>query len=239
MKISIALQATIFCLMSTQLFARGIEAISVNDACRAAISETENHLNLAPENWFAGQRRSQVEYEQRIRDIEVNEGVMSSSLVPELTGFAMMEQESGNLQSSAALFERALYIVRANEGLYSTRQLPLIDSIIEVNSKIGEWEKVANSYDLMNWLYSRNYDKNDPGQLHALKRLRRWYMESYNKDTGRSLEELFSKSEELYERAIRILWECTGGDEQQTLCFWHSSCCPGAEPVQGVCPLGK
>jgi len=117
--------------------------------------------------------------------------------------------------------------------------LPLIDLLIENNAEQGKWEEVANSYDMMHWLYRRNYSDTDPSQLTTLKRLRRWNRESYNKETGRTLNQIFIKSDKLYEQGLKIMLACTGGSERESLCFWHKSCCADTEGTHGVCPLDR
>jgi hypothetical protein len=100
-------------------------------------------------------------------------------------------------------------------------------------------KQVADSYDMMQWLYRRNYADDDPRQMNAVKRLRRWHMESYNKDTGRSLEKLFTSAETLYKQGLKIMLACTEGNEREALCLWHKSCCADAVPENGICPLDR
>ena len=92
---------------------------------------------------------------------------------------------------------------------------------------------------MLQWLIKRNYANDDPRQLQMLKRLRRWYMESYNKDTGRTLEQLFSNAESVYKQALSIMLSCSQGDKRQNLCFWHKSCCNDAVIENGICPLDR
>lgn len=208
-------------------------------ACSVDSVSKYDHLQYGEEGWFTGNRRAGDEYRERIQQIESDRGVYSYELLPELIGLGLLSQEQFKPAESAEVFERALYIIRVNDGLYSTRQLPLLDLMIASNTTLEEWKQVAKGYDMMYWLYKRNYAKDDPRQLQTLKRLRRWYMESYNKDTGQSLEYLFTSAESLYEQAIRIMWECTGGNDRQTKCFWHKACCANAEATQGICPLDR
>ncbi len=209
----------------------------VQTACSVDSVSKNDHLQYGEEGWFTGNRRAGDEYRERIQQIESDGGVYSYELLPELIGLGLLSQEQSKSAESAEVFERALYIIRANDGLNSTRQLPLLDLMITSNTTLGKWKQVAKSYDMMYWLYKRNFAENEPRQLQTIKRLRRWYMESYNKDTGRSLEELFTSAEGLYEQAIKIMWNCTGGNQRQALCFWHKSCCADAEATYSICPM--
>lgn len=206
-------------------------------ACPDDPGEIAEHSQYVLENWFTTTRRQSDEYLERIQQIESNEGVFSYELIPELIGLGLLYQEQANHAESADAFQRALYIIRVNYGLYSISQLPLLELLINSNSARQQWKQVADSYDMMYWLYRRNYAEIDPRQLPVIKRLRRWYIESYNKDTGRSLNELFTNAEKLYEQGSKIMWACTGGDKRQTACFWHKSCCEGAGTKHGACPV--
>ncbi len=207
------------------------------DQCNSESILENDHMQFVPEDWFVRGSGDAAEYRRAIQKIESDEGVFSYKLVPELIKLGLISLENSEPAESSMLFERALYVIRANDGLYSEKQMAVLDLMITSNSVNNDWEKVANSYDLMSWLYKRNYEENDPRQLQTVKRLRRWYMEAYNKDTGRTLEELFTNSENLYEQGIRIMWECTNGNDRETMCFWHKSCCAGNDTKQGLCPI--
>ena len=235
----ILLVSTMF-LLSQSLFA-GETALPevLKQSCTANQVEVNNHFQLLTEDWLTAERKSYTEYKSKITELESNEGVFSYQLVPELLGLGLVSQEQGQQEESADAFDRALQIVRANDGLYSMKQLPILDLTIESNSLLNNWEQVANDYDRMFWLYRRNYADNDPRQLQGLKRLRRWYIEAYNKETKRSLEDLFSSAEEVYERALKVMWLCAEGDKRQAFCFWHKACCAGTNEEGGYCPVDE
>ncbi|NKB38413.1 MAG: hypothetical protein GKR93_14820 [Gammaproteobacteria bacterium] len=210
---------------------------SNSNTCSVESATAFEHVSLVPDTWFNSDRRNAEEYRERIANIETNSGVFAYEMVPELLGLGISSLEQSDLATSSGAFERALYIIRVNDGLYSTKQLAVLDMMIAANSVNEQWKKVAQNYDLMRWLYKRSFTDDDPRQLATLKRLRTWYMESYNKDTGQTLEQLFTSSEEIYEQAIRIMWNCTGGNEADTLCFWHRACCDDSELDRNMCPL--
>ena len=120
-----------------------------------------SHLQYGEEGWFTGNRRAGDEYRERIHQIESDGGVYSYKLLPELIGLGLLSQEQSKPAESAEVFERALYIIRANDCLYSTRQLPLLDLMIVSNTTLEKWKQVAKSYDMMHWLYKRNFAEND------------------------------------------------------------------------------
>lgn len=227
------------CLLLAPIMADAEDLKTMQMACPSVSGEIDAHSQDVLENWFTMSRRQSEEYLQRIHQIESSEGAFSYELVPELIGLGLLHQEQANHAESADAFQRALHIIRVNDGLYSISQLPVLDLLINSNSALQRWKQVADSYDMMYWLYRRNYAEIDPRQLQVIKRLRRWYVESYNKDTGRTLDELFTNAEGLYDQGLKIMLACTGGNKRQSLCFWHKSCCEGATTTQGVCPLDR
>jgi hypothetical protein len=238
-KITSALIVFISAIHAAPLLAEENQSEPTEITCLSESVDGADHLQGMLETWFTSARKQDDEYLERIRQIESDEGVFDYGLVLELIGLGLLKQEQSSHEESAAAIQRALHIVRVNDGLYSIKQLPLLDLLIESNSALQKWKEVADSYDMMHWLYRRNYSDDDPRQLNTLKRLRRWHRESYNKDTGRSLEELFTKSDELYEQGLAIMLKCTGGNKRETMCFWHKSCCANEEPLQDICPLDR
>jgi hypothetical protein len=179
-KIARVLFISPYFLWSISAVANPDDSESIQMACLAKSNENSAHLQNVLEHWVTTARSGIGDYQARIRELEISGGVFSYELVPELVGLGLVSHEQAKFSESSKAFQRALHIVRVNEGLYSEKQLPLLDLIIENSSAEGEWKQVANSYDMIHWIYRRNYEDSDPRQLQALKRLRRWYMESYN-----------------------------------------------------------
>lgn len=228
----------VYFLFSTPLIAETISIDSKKTLCLAESNNNSANSQQELENWIKLDRRANKEdYEHRINEIEANGGVFDGAMLPELIGLGILHQEQLKHEEAANAFQRALHIIRVNEGLYSTKQLPVIDFLIESNASRQEWKQVADSYDMMYWLFRRNYADDDPRQLQGVKRLRSWYIESYNKDTGRSLEQLFTNAETLYKQGLKIMLNCTDGDQRQSLCLWHKPCCTDAVATHGICLL--
>jgi tetratricopeptide (TPR) repeat protein len=188
--------------------------------------------------WLApDELRSIDEYESSISTIESQQGVYSFSLVPELVGLGHSYRQGEKHSEAAAAYQRALDILKINEGLYSPNQLPLLEILIEENSKIESWEKVSDHYGYLHWLYRRNYDENDVRLLSVLKRIRQWEIDSYNISTGKSLEAQFNTAKALHTQIIDILTTCTD-DRKLAYCYLHNGCCPEASE-DAYCPIDE
>jgi hypothetical protein len=167
--------------------------------------------------------------------LETEGGPRNPQLTPNLLALGLALRAADRHAEAAAAFLRAVFVIRANEGLYTKRQVPVLELLIESAGAAGDWRAVANARDLMAWIYRRSHDPLDPAQLIALRKLRRWYVGAYNKDTGRTLEELFAASRRVTRQAIDILHNC-GGDGRTAVCFFQGACCPETMIVAAGCP---
>ena len=181
-----------------------------------------------------GTSRTRAGYEQAISRIQIQVGAFAYNLVPELVGLGMVEAQSGENADAAQSILRALYIVRMHQGLYSLIQVPLLEMLIKINGHTGHWKDVADEYDHLYWLYRRNYGDNDPRLLPILRRLGRWHINAYNKETGRTLEQHFQAARKMYDKTLSILKAC-GLDRKLAMCFWNKDCCENSGNRQGVC----
>ncbi len=175
------------------------------------------------------------DYEYHIEQLETEAGAYNYDIVPELIGLGLLQQENGEYHLAVDAIQRAILIMRINEGLHSINQIPLLELIIESNIAIEAWEKVTDAYDNMRWLYAKNFAPDDPRLLSVLERIRQWHLEAYNKETGRSLGAHFKVAESLFDQALSIVRNCTN-DDRLAMCFWYEACCEDALPEQGTCP---
>lgn len=175
-------------------------------------------------------------YESKIAYFESENGAFNSRLIPELVGLGLVYRNADMYREASEIFQRTLHLIRVNEGLDSVNQLHVIELLIESNTEINDWEKVADNHDLMYWIYKRNYSLDKPRFLPILKKLRTWYMQSYNKDTGRSLSHLYNSSEKIYNLSMEILGKCTRS-RREALCFWYKGCCEINDSDYAYCPI--
>ena len=78
----------------------------------------------------------------KIQAIESQEGPYSPELLEQLTGLILLYRESGDQSLAAVAIERALQVVRANSGLYSLEQVPLMWLRIEAEAALGNDSEV-------------------------------------------------------------------------------------------------
>lgn len=106
----------------------GVLALAATCAPRAALAQRE----LEPiENDAEQQRLVDTVFEIQSRD-----GPFSPELIEPFTDLALLYEASGERALAAAAIERTLQLLRANQGLFTLDQLPLLEQAIE-NQETG------------------------------------------------------------------------------------------------------
>lgn len=114
-------------------------------ACLAAPCALQAQLTLGP---LADEQRQIVD---RIEDEQARNGPHSPQLVDPLRALTVFYEESGDHDLAAATAERATQVVRANYGLRSLEQVPLLRQWIDNAEAAGDF---AKAWDLEQYLWS-------------------------------------------------------------------------------------
>ena len=207
-------------------------------------AELQMSVTPAPESSLSDVQRGVINerkqlisgYEDLLDDIQKEYGVYDSRLTQELVSLGLAYQAQGEHDDALKAFKRAWHVDRVNAGLYSKSQMGLLEHIIDSHAALEDWRAVADDYDYLHWVYKRNHEPNDPELLPIIKRLRRWHVHAYNRDTGRALTEHFYAADDLYNQGIEII-ESHTGKRELGICFWHPGCCDDDETVKAArCP---
>jgi len=84
---------------------------------------------------------------ERLQLLEQEQGPYSPSLAEPLMDMGRYLQESGDPAQARLLYQRALHVLRVNEGLYSEQQMPLLRSLFVVHRRLGDWRALDGRYD--------------------------------------------------------------------------------------------
>ncbi len=151
-------------------------------------------------------------YLQQVEALEISAGPYAEALAEPLAGLARYQRNNGNLQTAQRLYQRALHIVRINDGLNSNRQLPLVRELLDTYRLAGEMEKLDERYDYFFHLYGQGQPPFTMMRLRAAVEYLRWQREALRSEWGegdnRRLLELYTLNEELL--------SATEGDSQVT-----------------------
>jgi tetratricopeptide (TPR) repeat protein len=102
--------------------------------------------------------RSMSEFERRLEEAQDRYGPYGDALAEPLTGLARGYLASGDLEQATRHYRRALHIVRINDGLYSKRQIPILQQLLGIYRSTGDLESLDQRYDY----YFRLYGSGQP-----------------------------------------------------------------------------
>ena len=112
--------------------------------CALAQPEADEELSVAEsrsalEQWT----RLKEDYEARIAAEQSRNGAFSPALVELLVALGLAHQEYGRNDLAIEVLERALQVRRANDGLYSFEQVPLLRQLMINEAALGRVEQAA------------------------------------------------------------------------------------------------
>lgn len=84
---------------------------------------------------------------ERLLLLEQEQGPYAPSLAEPLMDMGRYLQENGDPAQARLLYQRALHVLRVNEGLYSENQMPLLRSLFAVHRSLGDWQALDGRYD--------------------------------------------------------------------------------------------
>jgi len=144
-------------------------------------------------------------YNEKIEEIETEEGAYSDALSELLLGLGDTYAKLNNLDEAAQSYKRALQVHRVNEGLYDLGQTPLLERLLKVNATLNNHEELESHYDYLLWLHRRNYDNQDSNLLPALIRVASWKLEAYAANPGEGRVRHLYEVDDLFDEALDIL----------------------------------
>jgi len=111
--------------------------------------EPQNYQpQMSPEN--SRQRRStladRAETQAQVRTAEAAEGAYGPGIADPLTNLAELQLERGDTDDAVASLQRAIQLVRVNDGLYSESQLALLRRLIDIYRANGLYSELGDTY---------------------------------------------------------------------------------------------
>ena len=102
---------------------------------------TEAVVDTADDNATAELARDtrSEDYRQAIKDLESNQGAYADQLSEYLLSLGLSLQQSGAHQDAIDAFKRGVHLARINDGLYSARQIPLLQREIASHMALGQY----------------------------------------------------------------------------------------------------
>lgn len=177
-----------------------------------------------PENIKLESSRSISEYQLAIHNLRIKYNPYDTRVGELLLGLGLSYQIVGNHKEAIDVLSDAFLISRVNTGLFTLKDIDMLELILKSHIALGNMEKIDEVYAHMYWIYQRNYEDNDPRWLPILRRLYFWHTENAYLTTSRAYYEHRDIAFEVYDHADQIIFELTG-KKNIADCFWNAQCC--------------
>lgn len=141
----------------------GAAVVATPDADRAAISRYENDIGSTLEDT----------------------GPYSDPLREQYESLGELYQRTGDHEKAIANFENAMHIDRVNDGLFTLRQIPLVENIIESYTAMNNVDEVDDHHEYLFYIQQKSYADDDPRFLAAKEQWADWNVESFLKTGAR------------------------------------------------------
>ena len=135
-------------------------------------------LPLSPDSGFTPSPESMALFQRQLEERQGDGGPYSDTLAEPLTGLARSHLANGDLDEARRLYRQALHIVRVNDGLYSKRQIPILQELLEIYRSTGDLESLDQRYDYYFRLYGAGQPPFSEVRLRAALAYLRWQREA-------------------------------------------------------------
>ena len=139
-------------------------------------------------------------YKAHIESTEEDIGPFAEELIDPLMGLARSYKAIGDYDSSIKATERAQHLSHRHDGVYSLRQLEMMDLLTEINLGSQQAEEANKNQLFSLFISEHNYDKDSLEILTALEKMSHWYVE-----TGQ-----FNRAFETLDRSEQIVTQNRG-----------------------------
>lgn len=160
-------------LSAIALFMQGGHALAQDGAGQPDGADTQRAI--------AHVRRVE-QFEKTISALQSAHGPFDVRLMEPLQGLIGTHIENASFDAAFALLDQQLQIQRINHGLYSAEQIPIIETMLELQSRAGDWPRINDTLQYLSWLYQRDDSLPAEMQLAGLKNIGAWHLRALEQD---------------------------------------------------------
>lgn len=147
-------------------------------------------------------------YRRAIAELEARDGAFSPGLSEELLGLGLALQRNGDHETAIAVFKRGVHVARVTDGLYSERQLALLQGEIASHVALGAYTEADERQRYLYRVQARTLSDRSRGQ--ALMQHALWQRQAYEAGLGEEPFTRLTRMWSLYRLALTELVEAEG-----------------------------
>lgn len=178
------------CSVIPVLLLTGIaSAQSLNIESNSSLSASKSPLTA--ENLKSITESEKSEPWEFFMEMDETLGPWDKALIKPLQELGSFQQRDGQHQEAIGTLSYVWHLTRINYGLYHESQIPLLEAMIESESRLRDWEAVNNHYLYMEHLYSKLYALDDLRLERGLQKVSAWHVSALNINLdGKRMEHL-------------------------------------------------
>ena len=123
-------------------------------------------------------------FRHRIAAIESEYGALDHRLAEKFLSLGLAHRVNGELHHAISALRQALHISRINKGLHHLMHVPIVDLLVDSNTKLFDWAAVERHHRYRYWIHRREVDKNSDDFIDAAIEFATWEIHAYDLDTG-------------------------------------------------------
>lgn len=147
-------------------------------------------------------------YRRAIAALEARDGAFSAGLSEELLGLGLALQRNGDHEAAISVFKRGVHVSRVTEGLYSERQLALLQGEIASHVALGSYTEADERQRYLYRVQARTLSDRSRGK--ALMQHALWQRQAYEAGLGEEPFNRLTRMWSLYRLALSELVEAEG-----------------------------
>lgn len=143
-----------------------------------------------------------AQYGHLVQTLESEFGPFDARLSEPLLATGSMLAEAGDYHGAVRVMERALHVMRVNQGLYSEPQIAVVERLVEFNAALEDWEAVDENFRYLEFLYRRLFDQGGLRWDHGIAQVADWHVIAINKNLGDDRDEHLRQANKLFKQRL-------------------------------------
>lgn len=154
-----------------------------------------------------------AQYALLVEKLESDFGPFDARLSEPLFSTGEMLAEHGDYYAAVSYMERALHVVRINQGLYSEPQIPIVERLVEFNVAVEDWEALDENFRYLEFLYTRLFDQGSRQWDYGIAQVANWHVIAINNNLGDDREEHLREANKLLKLRLVYAEQDEGVDQ--------------------------
>lgn len=150
-----------------------------------------------------------------VDELRAKNATYSLQLLDPLLALAEVQEETADYQGAIATLSEALYVSRANFGLFDEAQIGILDSLISIQQREQNWEEVDALYATMEQVYLESIESGREFADAGLNKVVDWHLYAFREGLDKRSLYHIEKAGNLMRKQFAIA-ESTGAEEAQT-----------------------